>query len=575
MAAESSANSAPKLTAATARFPGVDLVSAQSANPRSSDVWPPSSAPPHPLPLPQQQPQQQPSAFAPRLDLHHAEPAVEPATRVAQPQDHFSSPMFSHSSVRPTYPQHQQQQHQQQHQQQQPLHPGPPQPPQQGTAAPNSADSPWYPQNLQQSTTLPDGEQFVHLSPPFMPGPGPSSSAPNGNPADPLAVGAQHLPVPAITSKVGPSRTRKKDKLRDDPQSLEELRDPIPGSKPDYPYPVLIKCAILSHSKKSPTLSEIYEMVHQRFGFFKMDDASWKNSVRHYLSISPSFEKLPRPITEPGKGNYWTFNPNPTERTRRKSSRKQQKPKQEDEHGGHDVNGGANGRHPGMHPHGSSLPPPPALHTPSSSGGDGMRDRGIASRQRSPAHQWLEARDNHVSPFTAPVRPIHRESLPPVDSALSRVPNGAVGPPSGPYAPDDSFGHSLPHSPYTQGGSPGIRPSANGAPVSSGNPPDYVYGQRDQPFSRPTSAYGSQPSLPPLGDGFLPRGGPRHGDDRSRPGMPATGSYPPNSSFSHTPRSPFVEAKREATEPGPSHLQQQYREPLSASHYPPPGGSQW
>ncbi|KZV85158.1 winged helix DNA-binding domain-containing protein, partial [Exidia glandulosa HHB12029] len=74
---------------------------------------------------------------------------------------------------------------------------------------------------------------------------------------------------------------------------------------PDYPYPTLIRCAILSHSKRSPTLSEIYDMIHKRFSFFKMDDAGWKNSVRHYLSISPSF--IPRPITEPGKGNYWTY----------------------------------------------------------------------------------------------------------------------------------------------------------------------------------------------------------------------------------------------------------------------------
>jgi len=192
--------------------------------------------------------------------------------------------------------------HPQQHPQQQQQHPHPHHTPS-GTA-PTSSEPAWFSQNLQPSTSIADGEQFVHLPAPFMNGPGPAQTAPanastsvgnqsNGNgPADALQ-GGQTLPSPQISTKSGPARSRKKDKLRDDPQRLEDLRDPIPGSKPDYPYPVLIKCAILSHSKRSPTLSEIYEMIHGRFAFFKMDDASWK--VRPCFSPAGRYEWPPQP----------------------------------------------------------------------------------------------------------------------------------------------------------------------------------------------------------------------------------------------------------------------------------------
>lgn len=131
----------------------------------------------------------------------------------------------------------------------------------------HGADNWSLPDHLQQSTAIPDGEPFPHLPQPF------ASSASDQLPSTVSPM--QALPSPQST-KSGSRASRKKDKARDEPQSLEELRDPPPGQKPDYPYPTLIRCAILSHGKRSPTLSEIYDMIHKRFSFFKMDDASWK-----------------------------------------------------------------------------------------------------------------------------------------------------------------------------------------------------------------------------------------------------------------------------------------------------------
>lgn len=40
-----------------------------------------------------------------------------------------------------------------------------------------------------------------------------------------------------------------------------------------------------------------------------------QNSVRHNLALNPSFEKVPRPLTDRGNGSYWTVKDNVDPRT--------------------------------------------------------------------------------------------------------------------------------------------------------------------------------------------------------------------------------------------------------------------
>jgi hypothetical protein len=65
-------------------------------------------------------------------------------------------------------------------------------------------------------------------------------------------------------------------------------------------------------------LSGVYSHLHPNISFdhvFRQLTYLLQNSVRHNLSLNPCFEKVPRPLTDRGKGSYWTVNENVDPRT--------------------------------------------------------------------------------------------------------------------------------------------------------------------------------------------------------------------------------------------------------------------
>ncbi|KZT12551.1 uncharacterized protein LAESUDRAFT_639845 [Laetiporus sulphureus 93-53] len=99
------------------------------------------------------------------------------------------------------------------------------------------------------------------------------------------------------------------------PMNLDSLRDGPPGTKPFYPYSTLIRYAIKGAPNQKLLLEDIYYAIESRFPYFRTAPPGWKNSVRHNLSLNPCFEKVPRPLTDRGKGSYWTVNDNVDPRT--------------------------------------------------------------------------------------------------------------------------------------------------------------------------------------------------------------------------------------------------------------------
>lgn len=74
----------------------------------------------------------------------------------------------------------------------------------------------------------------------------------------------------------------------DDPISLDCLKDPPRGEKPNYPYPTLVQLAIYGSPGKRLTLSEIYSTLEARYDWFRNtpDKTKWQVcGVGHIISM--------------------------------------------------------------------------------------------------------------------------------------------------------------------------------------------------------------------------------------------------------------------------------------------------
>ncbi|KAF4078942.1 hypothetical protein AMELA_G00187440 [Ameiurus melas] len=125
-------------------------------------------------------------------------------------------------------------------------------------------------------------------------------------PTTPLTPLSHHPTVITPTSlhSVGPIRRRYSDKYSmpispDIGQNKEFYMNT--DVRPPFTYASLIRQAILESPERQLTLNEIYNWFTRMFAYFRRNAATWKNAVRHNLSLHKCFVRV-----ENVKGAVWT-----------------------------------------------------------------------------------------------------------------------------------------------------------------------------------------------------------------------------------------------------------------------------
>ncbi|XP_027000131.1 forkhead box protein P4 isoform X1 [Tachysurus fulvidraco] len=139
-----------------------------------------------------------------------------------------------------------------------------------------------------------------------------SDPFPEGLPHPPTSAAAPITPLrqgPSVISSsslhgVGPIRRRNSDKYctpiaSELAQNCEFYKNA--DVRPPFTYASLIRHAILESPERQLTLNEIYNWFTRMFAYFRRNTATWKNAVRHNLSLHKCFVRV-----ENVKGAVWT-----------------------------------------------------------------------------------------------------------------------------------------------------------------------------------------------------------------------------------------------------------------------------
>ena len=98
--------------------------------------------------------------------------------------------------------------------------------------------------------------------------------------------------------------------VKNDEKGESEERKPEENKqhkKPTETYVSMIAKAMLANGLQRMSLSDLYSKIEELYPYYKTSTITWRNAVRHNLSINECFVKAGR--ADSGRGFYWTIHP--------------------------------------------------------------------------------------------------------------------------------------------------------------------------------------------------------------------------------------------------------------------------
>ncbi|KAM7534759.1 hypothetical protein Aperf_G00000105955 [Anoplocephala perfoliata] len=134
-----------------------------------------------------------------------------------------------------------------------------------------------------------------------------NESQPAAKPEDPKSASNGTSPTPTMQnpSSLTPQTSHSKREtqgLADECSETQRHFYRTQCIRPRFTYASLIRQAICESPNKCLSLSEIYAWLQKEFLYFRQNEATWKNAIRHNLSLHKCFRRV-----ETAGGSVWVF----------------------------------------------------------------------------------------------------------------------------------------------------------------------------------------------------------------------------------------------------------------------------
>lgn len=102
----------------------------------------------------------------------------------------------------------------------------------------------------------------------------------------------QEWKKPATAHRTTPLPTRPQYwSIGGDREEYTQSGEALDSSRPNFSFTCLIGIAILRSHEQKATVGKIYEFIQRNFPYFREAKSTWRNSVRHVLSLNKFFAK--------------------------------------------------------------------------------------------------------------------------------------------------------------------------------------------------------------------------------------------------------------------------------------------